>query len=144
MYSQQQANGFKTFVATLSVSLLLFGALYYLITDFSNEVDIEDTASKSGPVAYDPAKVKGASTLSVFGEISEKPTKAQPSVVLAGTDTAEETTESTVPDTGSETLMGTVVAMGFFSATIYILLIGPRKFALAGFERDMTSGVNKG
>lgn len=138
MYNDQQAkNGFKTFVVTLSVSLLLFGALYYLITDFSTEIDIEDSSiGKTETVAYTPQEVnvKGASDQnSVFSEISESPVDAQPSIVLAG---AEESTEATVPDTGSEQIVGFAIAMGFFSIAIYVLLIGPRKFALIGFEKD--------
>jgi len=145
MYSDQAKNGFKTFVVTLSVSLLLFGALYYLITDFSSDIDIEDTsAGKPTTVAYDPSTVKGTTTQnSVFKDITETPVKTKPATVLAEADdtttTTEETTESTVPDTGSETLIGTVLAMGFFSAAVYILVVGPRKFALAGFEKDMLS-----
>jgi hypothetical protein len=149
MYNDTAKNGFKTFVVTLSVSLLLFGALYYLITDFSSDVDIENTASKSGTFAYDPiTTVKGSTTQnSVFGSIVEEPVKTQPAAVLAETDTitATETTESTVPDTGSETLIGTMISIGFFSAAVYILVVGPRKFAMAGFEKDMTmKGVNEG
>ena len=147
MYTEQQAKGgFKTFVVTLSVSLLLFGALYYLITGFSQEIDIEDSsASVDGgetTVVYNASdvdeKVMGASTqTSVFGEIAQAPVNAQPATVLSSHDVTE-TTESTVPVTGSNTLLGITMAVASFSATAYVLLIGPRKLALSGFERDIT------
>ncbi len=146
MYSDQQAkNGFRTFVVTLSVSLLLFGAFYYLITDFSTEIDIESSSiGKTETVAYKPQKVsvKGvADQNSVFGEISDTPIDIQPPAVLAG---AEESTESTVPDTGSEQIIGMALTMSFFSIAVYILLVGPRKLALREFEKDMTNGPNTG
>lgn len=147
MYSEQQAkNGFKTFVVTLSVSLLLFGALYYLITGFSQEIDIEGSST---PVAYNTApatntyynasneNVKGTTT-TVFSTIADKPVNARPATVLASATTAAESTESTVPNTGSNTLLGTIMAVGSFSAALYVLMLGPRKFALSGFEREIT------
>ncbi len=147
MYTEQQAkSGFKTFVVTLSVSLLLFGALYYLITGFSQEIDIEDSSATfdggKTTVVYNAAdaseEVMGATTQSsVFGEIAEAPVDAQPATVLAAGDVAE-TTESTVPATGSNTLLGITMAVASFSAAAYVLLIGPRKLALSGFERDVT------
>ena len=152
MYSEQQAkNGFKTFVVTLSISLLLFGALYYIITDFSSEIDIESSAKANDTVAYIP-EVKGTSDYSVFGGISEINVDATSGTVLAAGDTvedetvievAEESTESTVPDTGSEQVIGMVLAMGFFSATAYVLVAGPRKLALARFEESAVKGFDK-
>ena len=142
MYTEQQAKGgFKTFVVTLSVSLLLFGALYYLITGFSQEIDIESPDTTT--VVYNASDVEnesvmGASTQnSVFSEIAQAPVNAQPATVLAAGDVAE-TTESTVPSTGSNTLLGVTMAIASFSAAAYVLLIGPRKLALSGFERDIT------
>lgn len=155
MYSEQQAkNGFKTFVVTLSISLLLFGALYYLITDFSSEIDIETSAKATETVAY-KADVKGTSDYSVFGEISEIPVDAQSGRVLAEHDETtgdameameedtEESTESTVPDTGSEQVIGAVLAMTFFSAAAYMLLVGPRKLALSKFEKSTVESFDK-
>ena len=147
MYTEQQAkSGFKTFVVTLSVSLLLFGALYYLITGFSQEIDIEDSsASTDGgetTVVYNASdankEVMGATTQSsVFGEIAQAPVNAHPETVLAAGVFAK-TTESPVPATGSNTLLGITMAVASFSAAAYVLLIGPRKLALSGFEREIT------
>lgn len=156
----QAKNGFKTFIVTLSVSLVIFSAIYYLITDSTGNVDIES----SDPVAFE---VKGASTESVFKDISTKPTHADPAVLQAA-DTTEDTTgdameedamvddtttgtdatdntameeeveEATVPDTGSETLVGTMMALGFFAAAVYMILAGPRKLAIAEFENKIS------
>jgi hypothetical protein len=154
MYSteEQAKNGFKTFVVTLAISLVVFGGLYYLITGFSDEIDIEDTsASMEADIAYKKTGVQGRTT-SVFQEISEKPVNAHPAAVLAGADEVitEESTESTttttatttstvVPGTGSETLIGTMLSISFFTLTAYTLFVGPRKFALKKFEEEITS-----
>ncbi len=156
----QAKNGFKTFIVTLSVSLVIFSAIYYLITDSTGNIDIEN----DNPVAFE---VKGASTESVFKDISTKPTHADPAVLQAADTTEDDTTtgttedttedamlegttedtmedeteEATVPDTGSETLVGTMMALGFFATAIYMLLAGPRKLALAEFEDKITKNL---
>ena len=150
MNNEQQAkNGFKTFVVTLSVSLVIFCALYYLITGFSNEINIEDSTASSGvgntTVVYKPNEVaesedvKGATTqASVFNEIAQAPVGGQAATVLSEHDETVETTESTVPETGSETMLGVIMTVAAFSAVAYFLLIGPRNLALSGFEKEIT------
>lgn len=147
MYTEQQAkSGFKTFVVTLSVSLVVFGAIYYLITGFSQEIDIESSSASldagKTSMVYDSdtqnEQVMGASTQnSVFNEIAQAPVNAQPATVLAAGD-AIETTESTVPVTGSNTLLGITMVIVSFSIATYIMFMGPRKLALSGFEKDIT------
>jgi hypothetical protein len=150
----QAKNGFKTFIVTLSVSLVVFSALYYVVNDVSGNVDIEDyQAIEKKAVAFEVEKeVKGAKTESAFGLLANTTPLEEPQV-LAGTDdattttdtttatttttttaTTDETVESTVPETGSATLMGTLVSVGLFSVALYFILVGPRKFALASFE----------
>ena len=148
MYNEQQAkNGFKTFIVTLSVSLLLFGALYYVITDFSDKVDIESSTTEAkNTLSYNSPEVKGTASYSVFGEMTNNTVNEKSGVVLAETtetDTTttetEESTSATVPDTGSEQIAGMVLAVGSLSMAAYVLLVGPRKLALSAFEKDATS-----
>ena len=55
MNSQIAKNGFKTFIVTLSISLMLFGVLYYLVSlAGSKKVDIE-SASANSSATKEPA-----------------------------------------------------------------------------------------
>lgn len=135
----QAKNGFKTFVVTLSVSLVIFSAIYYFVTDYSSSVDIESFGKEVAST-----EVKGDTDVAeameeketVFATINAADIEGNPRV-LGGADTTE-TTESTVPDTGSETLIGTMLAMGAFGVAVYALFVGPRKMALTSFENSLT------
>ena len=151
MNNEQAKNGFKTFVVTLFVSLVIFGALYYLITGNSKTVNIDSYSavtktetvaynpegpSQEGEVWYDAKNVKGVgSERSYFGNLTDTPVDNAAPTVLAG---ADEATESSVPDTGSNTLAGTIFVLGSFSVALYAILVFPRKFALSGFEKEVT------
>jgi hypothetical protein len=139
--STQAKNGFKTFILTLSVSLVIFSAIYYFITDYSSNVDIESFDSSMGDsqgVMDESDKSEGMGS-SVFATINASDVDAAPRQVLGGADTGE-TTESTVPDTGSETLLGTMLGVGFFAAAVYVAFVGPRKLAIQNFESNMLKG----
>lgn len=161
-YETQAQNGFKTFVITLGISLIAFSAIYYLVSDVSGNVDIESKTEKAVVVQTPKQEVAGATVQSqptpnaqlaaqpntvpaptpavaqpsVFNEISQKPVNAKP-MVTSVLGAATETTQSTVPNTGSETLIGTLLAGGFFSIALYLLMVGPRKLAIEGFENEM-------
>ncbi len=141
MSTEQQAkNGFKTFLVTLIVSLVLFGGIYYLLTGFSTDVDIEDSSSSMGTTKV-IGKPSNSTEDSVFNQIAQAPVGGRPGTVLSGTDQTQETTgttESTVPVTGSDTLLGVTMAVASFSAVAYLLFLNPRKLALNSFERDIT------
>lgn len=144
MDKQQQAkNGFKTFMTTLVVALVVFGGIYYAA---SSELQINDEPTDTGKATEVSYNVRGTSDEnSIFGELN----KTAPQV-LAGTDvvdtttttetavTTEETQETTVPDTGSETLIGTVITLTAFSIATYFIVNNPRKFALNKFESNIT------
>uniref|UniRef100_A0A7C4TP11 Uncharacterized protein n=1 Tax=candidate division WWE3 bacterium TaxID=2053526 RepID=A0A7C4TP11_UNCKA len=137
-YETQAQNGFKTFIVTLVVSLIAFSAIYYLVADVSGNVDIEsggDQAMVQTP-QQQVASSQDSKPASVFEEISQKPVDSKASMV-AVLGAADESTESTVPNTGSETLVGTMLAGAFFSVALYFLLVGPRKLAIQGFENDV-------
>lgn len=154
--SEQAKNGFKTFLITFGVSLLVFGFFYYLLSDTStNEISIDD--EKSNTLGYTKTTEEVAETPKVevtkevalaessavgaedtpFGKLSSQKLDVQPKVVLAG---ATEATQSTtpVPETGDFTitvaLLTSLSLIGFF---IYILVLNPRKYALSKFEEDV-------
>jgi len=135
----QAKSGFKSFVLTLSLSLVIFSALYYVVTDMSKEVDIEKEEEQN--------KVTVNTEDSIFKRLSEQTSNNREGTVLAGAetaggtpstlDTAEETTESTVPDTGSNTFMGIATGFILLTAALYMIINGPRKLALSEFEKDV-------
>jgi len=142
MSTEDQAkNGFKTFVTTLVVSLVVFGGAYHFLTNLSpsSSLDAENFESRSsGSLAYTPnsGDVEGVNTgSSVFDVINSTEVAASAPAVLAGEDTTE-TTETTVPETGSETLIGTVVGMSALALATYLVFVGPRNLALKTFEKD--------
>lgn len=148
--SEQAKNGFKTFLITFGVSLLVFGFFYYLLSDTSaNEISIEDeTASTLGYTKtteetaetpkVDVTKEVASAEDTPFGKLSNQKLDTQSRVVLAGA--TSQTTQSTtpVPETGDFTitvaLLTSLSLIGFF---IYLLVLNPRKYALSKFEEDV-------
>ena len=131
----QAKSGFKTFITTLGISLVVFSAAYYFLTNLSAGIpDAETFQGKKSEELADSSTTTAQPT--VFGVINNRPEVTQPAV-LAGTTTTE-TTESTVPGTGSNTLAGTLIGVSALSLAGYLIFVGPRKLALKGFERDIT------
>lgn len=144
------ANGsnVKNIAVIAFVSVLLFGIFYYLITDVTNTPS-SDLKAESQKVVTDSAKrdylaensatkdteVKGDKTeVSVFKALSTQKADSQAKVVLGGAD--EQTPESTVPDTGTNTIFGAFVMSSLIMfAGIYMLMTQPKDVALAKFEK---------
>lgn len=138
--AQQAKSGFKTFVLTFFVSLLVFGAIYYLISDsVGSDIDIEGTDA-IGYTKTQEDEVLGEQdepkTESPFGELVEQEVDVPQKRVLAG---AAESTQSTVPDTGIASVtvgfLGSLVLFAFFA---YVVFINPRKYALSKFEQEIS------
>src|SRR3989344_717447 len=139
--SIQAKNGFKTFLLTLMISFGVFGLIYYLATfNTQHKVDIEAPSPVQAEEENkdEDAKVLSANTNQVvresaFENLKNQEVNVPTREVLAG---ADESTESTVPETGS-----TEITLGFMLSIIiaalggYLLLIAPRKRALDNFER---------
>ncbi len=139
MNNAQAKNGFKTFIITLSISLVAFSALYYFITDASPEISIEDDN-----VEVSAVDVVNKEDSSVFETIAMEsktvPAGSPQAAVLAGTDVVDpvETTQSTtpVPNTGSTQItMGLLASFIILSLGTYLIKLGPRNLALASFEK---------
>lgn len=141
---EQAKNGFKTFIITLSVSLVIFSSIYYLLGNFTDKVDIENFEINE-KVALNESDVKGTTSKvideSPFGELNATApqvlAETDESTASATTTETEESTSSAVPETGSTTLIGTILSVGFFSIALAVILTGPRKAALSKFENSM-------
>ncbi|MBW6441922.1 hypothetical protein K0B04_03425 [Patescibacteria group bacterium] len=149
----QAKKGLGTFVLTLSISLIVFSTIYYLMTnesDYSENTSVPSTVITRSEGGDDP-DVRGDSTSqkTIFGEIADVDPMASPRQVLAGADeiteevTVRETTQSTTSlDTGVTSItVGLFTAFVLFvSATIFVYR-NPRKLALSSFERKTTKGL---
>jgi hypothetical protein len=161
MNEHQARSGFKTFIITLGLSLVVFGALYYIITDSSNEVNIEDESAQGSEtlarsdqrvfkkLAEEKVEVPSRAVLAA----KDEPEKHSDGDVLAAANTsassggagevlagADESAEATVPDTGSNDVVAMIVALSLFSVAAYALFAGP-KLSLSKFERDITKDL---
>ncbi len=153
--SHQAKNGFKTFLVTLIISLGVFAAVYYLTSYPSYEMDIEETTggkTTEKEVSSDKGKQLGMANqkevgeASPFAELNSKEYDVRPREVLAGADeisdeglpegfTAPETTQSTVPDTGTLGMtISLFVSLAILSGGFYYVYLNPRKLALQSFE----------
>ena len=69
-----------------------------------------------------------------------KEVDAEAKVVLAG---AEQSTQSTVPDTGVAGMtIGLIISIALFAFFAYIVFINPRKYALSRFERGVMDDLD--
>jgi hypothetical protein len=160
--AEQAKSGFKTFIVTFGVSLLVFGVFYYIITDYSaQDINIEDTGDiightkVTGSLAQDVQGVSNSEdeskssetssgtvneeVASPFGELAQKEVNAEPRIVLAeATGQTTQTTQSTVPDTGITSITaGFLVSIILLSFFVYVVFVNPRKYALTKFEKEI-------
>src|SRR3989344_4678266 len=109
MSNEQARSGFKTFIITLCVSLVVFGALYYFVSDSSTKVS--DIESKENKVSADVKPEQTGET--VFGTIASVNVNTEHGAVLAGA--TESTESSVVPETGSNEIFGILMSLIAFS-----------------------------
>lgn len=154
--ADQTGKSFKTFILTLSISLIVFSAVYYFISESSD--------GGSGTLGAKSSATTPVKEVSVFKELSETPSNVEERAVLALTDaigdgtdstvpaattpatttTVEEdtavaeTTSSTVPVTGvTETTVGLVLSMLAFAVGFWVIKKDSRKLALRSFESNV-------
>jgi len=148
----------KSIAVMVFVSVVLFGVFYYLITDATSTPSsslraqsekvtqeavaqnylgdrVRATENEARAEVIPTSEVKGDATeVSVFKALSTQQAVVQPKMVLGGAD--ENTPESTVPDTGSDTIFAAFVVSSLIMFTgIYMLLTQPKNMALAKFEK---------
>jgi hypothetical protein len=153
-YSVQTNAGksFRTFLLTLSVSLILFSGVYYFLTTNASKPESLNTSLNEKVVTkvtdnsntQNATQVAGAATeKTVFGSIASKDTGGQTRQVLAGaTETSQTTTPAPVTGTTSVT-MGLFGALIFFVASLFVVSKNPRKLALSTFEKSVTKSVDE-
>ncbi len=139
----QAKNGFKTFLLTLVISLGVFGVVYYITSYPSYSVDIEaHTGSSENEVLSDSEESAFASlntemntprrVVLAGATVEGEETEGTTAVPVA---TTQETTQSTVPDTGVTSLtLSLLVSLVVLCSGIYYVYLGPRKLALQSFE----------
>jgi hypothetical protein len=142
--STQAQKGFKTFLLTLSVSLIIFSVIYYVITNSSiqNEALPEDVLGvvTDTPKAETPEAPKDTSD-TVFGKLAAQPMNVDSKAVLAGSTVETETTSTTqsttsVPETGVVGITFGLITSGllFILATM-VIAKDPRRIAMNSFEK---------
>lgn len=151
--SVQAQKGFKTFLLTLSISLIVFSVIYYIITsttsntamDLSPNIESDSTAmvsqDDSGEVAgvsSDRSSGVDSSAPTAFGALAAQKIDVPQRQVLGGAVTAQTTQSTTaVPDGGSfEITMGLLFSTLAFVLGMTLVAKDPRKMALNGFEQD--------
>jgi hypothetical protein len=87
--STQAKNGFKTFIITFGISLLVFGFFYYLLSDVSVEnISIEDqsanTVGYTKPVTAEKATPKRPANVVAETPTTSGPRYAGPAPTVAG------------------------------------------------------------
>jgi len=127
--TQQPKNGFKTFLITVSISLIVFSAIYLFLTDSADEEGIESEIAQAPvetqqePAATEKPEVQGtadtppvqeepkdvtADTVNAFGALAEEEIEEEGQVVETeepSTTTPTETpTQETIPNEQNEVL----------------------------------------
>lgn len=156
--SSQAQKGFKTFLLTLVISLVVFSAVYYVINSgVDSEAEYQNTASEVTRTqtreeypAEDVEKANKVETATlgestsknVFQELTDSKPDVIPKQVLAGSDVAgddeedDDVLESTVPDTGViGPTSGILLSVALMGTAALLIFIGPRKLALSSFEK---------
>lgn len=139
--AEQAQKGFKTFILTLSISLIVFSAVYYFITNSSAISATPDIESDSQMTKSKEPADKTAEATTVFGSLAaQKITDVQPQAVLAGSDVASEPTQSTgTPQGGVVSItVGLITSIAIFLFGMFVIANDPRRTAIRSFEDKFT------
>lgn len=150
-YSAQNNNkGLRTFVLTLSVSLIIFSVVYYLMAD-SQSVNTDLQASNTETLTANISE-EDTEEPTVFGKIVSTTPDATSRAVLAGTTTSptstgttsvtttttKQTTTAPVPNGGvTQLTWGFIISLLSFALGFVIISKDPRSLAVSFFERNM-------
>lgn len=162
----QSTKGLSTFVLTLSISLIVFSAIYYMMTtnstsqedyeDYKVEVVSESKVSEedySQPVTENTASVKTTAKSekeedsTVFGKLASASPEDYKGQVLAGTDPlpsdsapeVQQTTASNLETGVTSITVGLISSFILFISAMVFIYRNPRKLALNTFEKKITS-----
>ena len=135
--TDQAQKGFRTFVLTLVISLVIFSVLYYLLST-STKADINNDSKTTGMSADTKTVLAVATAPSLFEDLYKQKIDLPKKSVLAGATEATQTSSS-VPATGStEMTVGLMLSSGLLLFGFYVLYLGPRRLALKSFENRVT------
>lgn len=159
----QSTKGLSTFVLTLSISLIVFSAIYYFMTTktSTSEYDdfrvgvVEENGFEEEPVSQpisDSTQEQPVNDTSVFGKLASASPDSNSGQVLAGTDTAgsevsemptevPETTQSNLETGVTSITFGLISALALFISGMVFIHKGPRKAALSTFEKNITGRI---
>jgi len=158
--SESAKRGFRTFILTLSISLMVFSGLYYALTTYSPQKDSgeekieavntaglhgsdtnKDSVSSTVTKDNEVPSVQGAKDQkTVFGAVANSKPATRPQEVLAGATSAPQTTQSAspVPSTGfTEMTLGLLLSFSLFVGAMIYNFLNPRKLALSNFEKKL-------
>lgn len=156
MNSESASKGFKTFILTLAISLIVFSGIYYLVTNYASEksfiaasdteVSYKKTTDDSQKSELDTPKVAEVQGVTdtqpnPFKELAEKDDLGvAPQEVLAGADVTETTQSTTaVPQTGAFGItLGLVFSFILFGIGLFVVYLNPRNLAISSFEKKVT------
>jgi hypothetical protein len=151
---ENAGKSFKTFVLTLSVSLIVFSVVYYAMTMNSSQESFDNPLSDRSVVKEE---VKGVTTQkTVFSEIASKDPGVRPKEVLAGSTVATTPTTVTTPvvtqttqsaanlQTGTFSVtVGLILSLAMFLGTIVFISNNPRRLALSSFEKNALKDIEE-
>lgn len=153
----QSTKGLSTFVLTLSISLIVFSAIYYFMTTKTSVSEYDDfnvgVVNETEPESTPLTEKNTDEESSVFGKLASSSPDSYSGQVLAGTDAVESEVPSEVPAEVSETTQsnletgvtsitfGLISALALFISGMVFIHKGPRKAALNTFEKNITGKI---
>lgn len=140
--AEQAQKGFKTFILTLAISLIVFSAIYYFITNASSSSSAPDIES-TDKVSQNVTPSTNGSQDTPFSKLAaQRVTDVQPQVVLAAATTAEPTQSTGTPNGGVESItLGLITSVAIFLFGMYVIAKDPRRMALREFENKITKNL---
>lgn len=157
----QSTKGLSTFVLTLSISLIVFSAIYYFMTTKTSVSEYDDfnvgVVNETEPESTPLTEKNTDEESSVFGKLASSSPDSYSGQVLAGTDAVEsevptevpaevpaevsETTQSNLETGVTSITFGLISALALFISGMVFIHKGPRKVALNTFEKNITGKI---
>lgn len=158
----QSTKGLSTFVLTLSISLIVFSAIYYMMTtnsvsqeDYKVEVvseskvteeSTQQSISQNTEKAETAVVVEKEEDKTVFGKLASSSPEKYKGQVLAGSDPLPseiplevvETTTSNLETGVTSITVGLISSFIMFISAMVFIYRNPRKLALNTFEKKIT------
>lgn len=158
----QSTKGLSTFVLTLSISLIVFSAIYYMMTtnsvsqeDYKVDVVSESKVTDEADAQQLTENIESNESVSefeesdstIFGKLADSSPESYTGQVLAGTDPlpsssapeVQQTTTSNLETGVTSITAGLISSFILFISAMVFIYRNPRKLALNTFEKKITS-----